>query len=28
VAIYGYVYRVKNGRLVEVPKATRAGQTR
>ena len=28
VAIYGYVYGVKNGRLVEVPKATRAGQTR
>jgi carbonic anhydrase len=28
VAIYGYVYDVKNGQLVEVPEATRAGQTR
>ena len=28
VAIYGYVYEVKNGKLVEVPEATRVGQTR
>ena len=28
VAIYGYVYGVKNGRLVEVPEATRAGRDR
>jgi carbonic anhydrase len=26
VAIYGYIYDVKNGQLVEVPEATRAGQ--
>ena len=26
VPIYGYIYDVKNGRLVEVPKATNAGQ--
>ena len=26
VAIYGYVYDVKNGRLIEVPEASRAGQ--
>lgn len=26
VAIYGYVYDVKNGRLIEVPEATKAGQ--
>lgn len=25
VAIYGYIYDVKNGRLVEVPEATRVG---
>jgi hypothetical protein len=28
VVIYGYVYDVKNGQLVEVPEATRVGQTR
>jgi carbonic anhydrase len=28
VAIYGYVYDVKNGQLVEVAEATRVGQTR
>ena len=28
VAIYGYMYEVKNGQLVEVPEATRVGQTR
>jgi carbonic anhydrase len=28
VAIYGYVYDVKNGQLVEVPEGTRVGQTR
>ena len=28
VPIYGYVYDVKNGQLVEVPEATRAGQNR
>jgi carbonic anhydrase len=28
VAIYGHIYDVKNGRLVEVPEATRAGQNR
>ena len=28
VAIYGYVYDMKNGQLVEVPEATRVGQTR
>jgi hypothetical protein len=27
VAIYGFVYDVKRGQLVEVPEATRAGQT-
>jgi carbonic anhydrase len=26
VPIYGYVYDVKNGRLIEVPKATKIGQ--
>lgn len=26
VPIYGYVYDVKNGRLVEVPEATRVGR--
>lgn len=26
VAIYGYVYDVKNGRLIEVPEATKIGQ--
>jgi carbonic anhydrase len=26
VAIYGFVYDVKNGRLIEVPEATKAGQ--
>jgi carbonic anhydrase len=26
VPIYGYVYEVKTGRLVEVPEATRVGQ--
>ena len=25
VSVYGYVYDVKNGRLVEVPEATKAG---
>jgi carbonic anhydrase len=28
VAIHGYVYDVKNGKLVEVPEATKVGQTR
>jgi len=28
VAIYGYIYDVKNGQLVEVPEATRAEQNR
>jgi len=28
VAIYGYIYDVKNGQLVEVPEATRVGQNR
>jgi carbonic anhydrase len=28
VAIYGYVYEVKTGQLVEVAEATRVGQTR
>ncbi len=28
VAIYGYIYDVKNGQLIEVPEATRAGQNR
>jgi len=28
VAIYGYIYDVKNGQLVEVPEAARAGQNR
>jgi carbonic anhydrase len=28
VPIYGYVYDVKNGRLIEVAEATRAGRTR
>lgn len=28
VPIYGYIYDVKNGKLVEVPEATRVGQTR
>ena len=28
VAIYGYVYYVQNGQMVEVPEATRVGQTR
>ena len=28
VAIYGYIYDVKHGRLVEVPEATRVGQPR
>jgi len=28
VAIYGYVYDVKAGRLIEVPEATKAGQIR
>ena len=28
VAIYGYIYDVKNGQLVEVPEATRAAQNR
>jgi len=27
VPIYGYVYDVKKGRLVEVPEATRVGQS-
>jgi len=26
VAIYGYIYDVRNGQLIEVPEATRAGQ--
>jgi len=26
VPVYGYVYDVKNGRLIEVPEATRIGQ--
>jgi carbonic anhydrase len=26
VPIYGYIYDVKNGRLVEVPEATKAGR--
>jgi carbonic anhydrase len=26
VPIYGYVYDVKSGRLIEVPEATRVGQ--
>jgi carbonic anhydrase len=28
VPIYGYIYDVKNGKLVEVPEATRVGQAR
>jgi carbonic anhydrase len=28
VAIYGYIYDVKNGRLVELPEATKVGQPR
>jgi carbonic anhydrase len=28
VAIYGYIYDVKNGQLIEVPEATRAAQNR
>jgi len=28
VTIHGYIYNVKNGQLVEVPEATRAGQNR
>ena len=28
VAIYGYIYDVKNGQLVEVPEATRVGHNR
>jgi carbonic anhydrase len=28
VTIHGYIYDVKNGQLVEVPEATRAGQNR
>jgi carbonic anhydrase len=28
VPIYGYIYDVKNGQLVEGPEATRAGQNR
>jgi hypothetical protein len=28
VAIYGYIYNVKNGKLIEVPEATSVGQTR
>jgi len=28
IAIYGYVYDVKSGRLVEIPEATRAGAAR
>ena len=28
VPIYGYIYDVKNGQLVEVPEATRAAQNR
>jgi hypothetical protein len=28
VAIYGYIYDVKNGQLVEVPEATRVGLNR
>ena len=27
IPIYGYIYDVKTGRLVEVPEATRAGAT-
>jgi carbonic anhydrase len=26
VPIYGYIYDVKNGRLVELPEATQAGR--
>ena len=26
VAIYGYIYDVKSGRLIEVPEATEAGK--
>jgi carbonic anhydrase len=26
IPIYGYIYDVKTGRLIEVPEATRAGQ--
>ena len=28
VPIYGYVYEVKTGRLIEVPEATEAGKAR
>jgi len=28
IPIYGYVYEVTTGRLVEVPEATRAGKAR
>ena len=28
VAIYGYIYNVKNGKLIEVPEATSIRQTR
>jgi len=28
VEIYGYVYDVKAGRVIEVPEATKAGQIR
>jgi carbonic anhydrase len=28
IPIYGYIYDVKNGKLIEVPEATKSGQAR